>query len=143
MATDLPSSASWPAWPCCPQCGQRRHAVCPICHQARQDLPLAEDLTPGEDLAESRERPACCAEPCGTEGKCEELPILLLCPACDEAFPPQFHRQCHGCGHDFGDGVLLPDEEPVSTSGRAFLLLFVLVALVVGLVAYFAHLFRQ
>ena len=141
-------SATWPEWPRCPQCGQRRHAVCPICQAARDELPLAEYLPPAAPLEETR---VCCGS-CGsaetseapepsTEG--EEIPVLLFCAKCDEAFAPEFRQLCQKCGHDFGDGIAEPEVPLAASGGRAMLAVCGLTALAAAILAYCWYLFQK
>ena len=73
----------------------------------------------------------------------EEGPILLLCPQCDEPFTPTFYRLCQSCGHDFGEGVPSPTEEPVESNARVLFVMFLLVAVAAGILGYCWYLFRR
>lgn len=138
-------SATWTDWPRCPKCGQRRHAICPICQTAKDDLPLAEYLPPSAPLENSR---PCCggcesAETPEPAGAGEEIPLLLFCATCDEAFPPTFAALCQKCGHDFGNGVQPPEPELATAGGRAALVVCGLIALAAGILGYFWYLFQK
>ena len=144
-----PLSAAEPARPECPDCGKPRAAVCPFCRAAGSDFPAADmdfsmsvietqcdcggNCGPGaggtdaEKLAEQ-------AAP-GADDAWLEMPTMLVCPDCDEPFPPKYYRQCTGCGHDFGSGAELPDpihQEQLSTRVIAVIAFLVLSAIVAG-----------
>ncbi len=79
----------WEHWPTCPSCNRRRQTVCPVCGVAGDGFPLADYLAPPEPLRGSRQadKPPLRVEEDGLE-------VLLICPQCDEAFPPSFYRYC-------------------------------------------------
>ena len=130
----LPAEASaepW-QWPCCPACGRRRQTRCPTCDIGGDDFSLAEYLPT--------------LEPPATLESQETLPpipqdLLLMCPACDEAFSPAFYRHCQQCGYDFGQGLVLDATEGDDLTGRALIVLAGLVGLAVAIMAYFWWLF--
>jgi hypothetical protein len=147
----------WPEWPCCPQCGQRRHAVCPTCHAAQDDAPLADYVYEPAPLEPTRPGAASCSggccerngeEPAGDQPPCSSPEsvgppeILLRCTACAEAFAPVFDRTCRRCGHDFGDGLLLSSDDGVSAA-RPILVLLLLVATAAVVLGYCWYLFRH
>lgn len=131
MVPSEDSAEPW-QWPDCPQCGRRRQTRCPTCDIGGDDFSLAEylpTLGPPARL-ESQETPP----PIPQE-------LLLMCPACDEAFSPQFYRFCERCGYDFGDGLVLEAAEVDILTGRALIVLAGLVGLAVAIMAYFWWLF--
>lgn len=129
------------AWPCCPQCGERRMTRCPACGTSgtdflpadpntgdllglptpsagafsgcscgpggcgKRDAETAEDVSANEE--DKADHPT--EEPAETASS-----TLLLCPTCDEPFHPQYLRRCEGCGHEFPDGVEMPQHEEES-----------------------------
>ena len=100
-----PGDRIWTDWPCCASCGRPRLTVCPICGAAGSQFPLAEYLAPAAPVRNSRgdgpERP-------GADGPV--VPILLVCPQCDEAFAPSstanvrsagtMRARASTCGHE-------------------------------------------
>lgn len=121
-----PSHQSWHDWPVCPSCGQRRQTQCPVCQVSSDNFHLAEF----NDIA-----------PSGGDGGGEESPLpLLMCPTCDEAFTPRFYRACPWCNHQFEKHGLEAGSETASGeefSPRMLAVLMGLVALTMGLMAYF------
>jgi hypothetical protein len=107
----------------CPGCDKPRMAVCPFCRTSGTRFRSAD-----------------------TFGDTAEEEPLLLCPTCDEPFEATYLRTCEWCGHDFGSGVQAPEivkefsAEPLN--GRVLLVGLGGVALVAGLVIYFARLLR-
>lgn len=106
----------------CPQCSRRRTAVCPICKTA------GSNFHPGQTNVEMDDH--------------LDEPPLLICPTCDEPFEPSYLRRCEWCGHDFGSGISIP--EPTvptdfeSPNSRVIIVAVGLLALIGGLLAYFA-----
>jgi len=92
-------------WPTCPQCDALRQTICPVCQVAGNDFPLADQNDTPAPLTN--------ASLAGIEeleqAPSDELPLMLMCATCDEAFEPQFYRRCQWCGHDFADGLESPD----------------------------------
>ena len=113
----------WEEWPTCPECGQKRQALCPICGSAGTDFPLMDILRSG-----------------GNEQ------VLLFCRTCDDHFQPKFYRLCHGCGHDYGDGIRLETEGPLErepVSPRVWIVAGCLAVVVTAIVGYFAWVLRH
>lgn len=112
-------------WPVCPQCFARRQTVCPVCQVAGSDFPAADYQAP---VAPQRQSDGSWG-PQTAAGEVLASPLLLLCPTCDEAFPPQYYRRCQRCGHDFGQGIdvqpqgaeLPPARVLLATAGLALL----------------------
>ncbi len=77
----------WREWPICPHCRARQLTVCPLCGEQGDDFSLAE----WQGLPDAVETPS---------------HILLICPTCDEVFPPEFYRDCPWCGYHFGVGLV-------------------------------------
>lgn len=126
-------------WPTCPECSRRRQAVCPICKTAGRDFPLAEFLVEAVELRSTR--PSSREQP--QHRTADGPPILLICPNCDESFPPRFYRFCEDCGHDFGSGVQLRAEEgPEEMNRRVVLVAAVLGLLAIGSMIYLWILFH-
>jgi hypothetical protein len=115
-------------WPCCPQCDRRRQTRCPSCDLGSEDFPLADYLPPLESESGSADQDP----PDG---------LLLMCPTCDEAFPPRFYRYCQQCGHDFGDGMIIEGSDADALTGRAFAVLLGLVLFALAMLMYFWWLF--
>ncbi len=72
-----------------------------------------------------------------------ELPVLLFCPDCSEAFSPTFFRLCAQCGHDFGEGRVVSGPRPSEMNNRVLFAILVLTGLGIGSVVYFWMLFRN
>jgi hypothetical protein len=104
-----------------------------MCQRTGDDFPLADALPDAEPFP---------AEPFPDAEVGRQTEILLLCPDCDEAFPPRFYRRCHACGHDFGSGYEPPAPVKQELSERAVLVLFGLMLLLLGGILYFWLLFR-
>jgi len=69
--------------------------------------------------------------------------VMLVCPICDEAFPPKFFRRCRHCEHDFGSGLEVDSsEEPVANYRVVFTVLAVLAG-IAGIAVYLLFLFRE
>ncbi|MGD9721770.1 MAG: hypothetical protein AB7O59_05220 [Pirellulales bacterium] len=69
--------------------------------------------------------------------------LFVLCPTCDEPFEPEFPRRCEWCGHTFADGRELPPvppREPSEFNARVAIALVGVIAIIVGLIAFFARL---
>lgn len=96
------------------ECGDRRHSTVP----ADDPEPVSDEIVDAS------------------------LQVLLFCPACSEAFSPNFYRLCAQCGHDFGEGREVRVPRPSEMNNRVLVALSVLGALGVGLLAYFWMLFR-
>ena len=125
----------WKEWPRCPECEALRQAICPICKAAGTHFPLADFI------------PAAQVHSIGV-GTNEEEPtyddssVLLMCDACEEAFAPRFYRRCHSCGHAFEEGIKIASEPVAEFSSRALIVIFGTVAVVGGLLAFFAWVLR-
>ena len=65
---------------------------------------------------------------------------LVICPACDEPFSPQFYRLCQSCGHDFGIGIEV-DEEIEPIGNRALIVMAGLLVMAGAAVVYFYFLY--
>ena len=135
----------------CPGCGKPLESICPYCRAAGSDFPAAD-----MDFSMSVIETQCdCGGSCGQGGGADagksaepaepapddawlELPTMLMCPSCDEPFPPKYYRQCAECGHDFGEGVELP--EPVhheQISPRVVIVMGILATVAVAATVYF------
>jgi hypothetical protein len=107
----------------CPDCGQPRTAICPFCQTSGGRFKIAFTF--------DAERPS-------------EGPAMLICPTCDEPFEAAYLRHCEACGHDFGSGLEAPpvaspnEVEPMNV--RVLAIALAGLALIVGLLAYFAML---
>lgn len=73
------------------------------------------------------------------QSQAERPAELLMCPTCDEPFPPQYPRLCEWCGHEFADGFeVQPPAEPVEQiTGRVIAVIVGLVLLAVAIAVYF------
>jgi hypothetical protein len=132
----------WADWPCCPDCGRRRRTRCPTCDLGSDEFLLAEYLPVAESLPAARGCSSCGTGAPSGPSACEpDFGVLLMCPACDEAFSPQFYRLCEQCGHDFGDGTLVQAADADRVSDRALLVLAGLIALGLAMLAWFWYLF--
>jgi len=110
-------------WPRCPACGAPRLTRCPACRTTGTEFRRAELPEEATGAGEARE--------------------LVICPECDEPFPPQYARQCHQCGHQFADGFdPHPRRERASewVTSRIVLAIVVFAVIIAGLVIYFASL---
>ena len=110
-------------WPRCPACGAPRLTQCPACQTTGTEFRRAELPEAAEDAGTARE--------------------LVICPDCDEPFPPQYTRQCHQCGHQFADGFELHvqgEPAPEWVTWRIVLAIVVFAVIIAGLVIYFASL---
>ena len=133
----VPDERTWTDWPRCVHCGRLRLTVCPSCGVAGTHFPLAEFLTPAVPLHNSRRR--------GTETPQRDgdaLEILLVCPQCDEAFPPRFYRHCPECGHDAREGLQVQSRSVQPLSDAVVLAISGLLVTAVVLVLYFRWLFQ-
>ena len=126
-------------WPTCPDCRRRRQTICPICHEAGSGFPLADYNVESEPLRSTRGEQV--HQP--DEEPAEELPLLLICPNCDEAFEPRFYRLCQWCGHEFATGIELTAVTSELVSGRVIGVMMGLGALGVLLILYLWMLFRR
>jgi hypothetical protein len=99
--------APWEPWPTCPACGARRQARCPTCGFAANHFPLADYQELGAELRSPATRPP------RDSSDARAANVLLMCPACEEAFRPVFYDRCAACGHEFDGGVRpeIPDDE--------------------------------
>jgi hypothetical protein len=78
-----------------------------------------------------------------SEGSADvDSPVLLFCPACSEAFSPEFFRLCAQCGHDFGEGREVAVPRSSEMNNRVLAALIALGTLAVAMLAYFWMLFR-
>jgi hypothetical protein len=111
--------------------------VCAVCETAGTNFPLAEFV--GDDATTHGSSPL--ADDI-LRDEADGMPILLICPNCDESFVPRFYRRCEECGHDFGAGVELQEEEPAQVNYRTALVTLGLVVLAAALIAYFGLLLR-
>ena len=105
------------AWPTCPQCAKPRHAQCQTCGETRDFYPAAYQQA-------------------GEEHR------LRFCEICDDVTRLRLFRRCPGCGHDFGEGYEPPALPPAENDGRAWIVLWILVAGAAALGGYFYLLFR-
>jgi hypothetical protein len=158
-------------WPCCPQCGKRRLTRCTFCGTSGSDFPPADANTGdllGLPTASAEAFSGCSCGPggCGKHeaetaedvSAAEEEEVahtadepaesasstLLLCPTCDEPFHPEYLRRCEWCGHEFPDGVEIPvAQEKVQEpfNGRIAYVIYALVILAIGTIAYLMRLF--
>jgi hypothetical protein len=110
------------SWPRCPQCNALRITKCPACDTSGTGFPPADSIDAAQDDEAS---PA----------------PLVLCPECDEPFTPEYASACEWCGHTFPDGfapaVL---EQRFDLSPGLLAIVTAALAVVVGLLAYFAYL---
>jgi hypothetical protein len=162
----------WADWPRCPRCGTRRETACPDCALPGDDFALAE-LDPAADFGESQPAPSdgphtptaawahaqdCTATPRQASGPNQtSVPpddqgppasdagpdLLLVCPICDEAFPPRFFRRCRKCGHDFGSGPEFDANEKPTTNFRIIITLLAVLAVIAGIGCYLLFLFGE
>ncbi len=75
----------------------------------------------------------------------EEDQLVLMCPMCDEPFLPAFPKTCAWCGHEFEDGVDIPNPEyfpPEEIGPRVAAISLGIFALLGGVVFYFYMLVR-
>lgn len=105
----------------CPDCNRLRIAVCPFCKTTGSQF-RAADVIGGQPV--------------------DAEPMLLVCPICDEPFEPVYLRRCEWCGHDFGEGMEPPAIVKTAAveppNARVLLVGLAGVAIVVGLIVYFA-----
>ena len=129
--TQPPSARRWTDWPCCTHCGRPRLTVCPICGTAGDQFRLAEYLAPAAPVRGTRRATTGSPEP-------DEVvvEILLLCPQCDEVFPPRFYRYCPQCGHDEGTGMDVRPTAPPPLPTRPLLVLGGLITFLAALLLY-------
>jgi len=112
--------------PVCPGCGKPRITACPAC-----------GTTGGENFYDA-------GLPLDAEADSESSATsLLVCQTCDEAFTPQYPRLCEWCNHDFGDGTQIdePDDPLEIVSPRVIATIIALLAVCLGVAAYFALMF--
>ncbi len=108
-------------WPRCPACGAPRLTRCPACRASGAELRRAELPEEAEVATAARE--------------------FVICSECDEPFAPQYARHCHQCGHQFADGFDFPPQGEMPAervTWRIVLAIAVLVAIIAGIVIYFA-----
>jgi hypothetical protein len=116
-ATEAPA-AEWADWPKCPQCGERRAVRCSVCGSSGTSFPLADI----EETAAGQR-------------------VLLVCETCDDHFRPDFFRQCHRCGHDYGDGFEVERQwAPIELNARTWLVLGMLAVCAALFIGYFVWL---
>jgi hypothetical protein len=124
----------WADWPLCPECQHRRQAICDSCQFPGNDFPLAEFMDSIEiaPIGQFENGEHVEAEPRESTPR-----ILLMCPQCDEAFPPRFYRQCQWCGHEFESGRRIdsPITEPLTP--QAIWTIFALAVFCVGALGWF------
>jgi hypothetical protein len=113
------------SWPRCPQCGAPRITKCPACGTSGTGFPPADEI--------------------GGEPSDAALPRrLLLCIECDEPFPADYVHDCEWCGHEFPDGFRpAPAAEPEELSRGLIAVAGVTLAVVIGLLVYFAMLVQH
>jgi hypothetical protein len=129
----------WADWPLCPQCNHRRQAICDSCQFPGNDFPLADYLESIEISPIGRfEQGDQGAAEYHEEQPRETAPrVLLMCPQCDEAFPPHFYRTCQWCGHEFESGRQLENPLADQLTPQAMWTLFALALLGVGALWWF------
>jgi len=146
-------------WPRCPECGAPRSTRCPICGTAGSDFSPADMgfvwiPEAGDPLAAARScscgpgggTPAAAeTESAGADHSQPEKPAeLLMCPTCDEPFPPQYPRLCEWCGHEFADGfaIDLPQGPIEQINSRVIAVIVGLLVLAAAMVAYLIFIVR-
>jgi len=76
----------------------------------------------------------------------DDIPLMVMCPTCDEPFAPRYLRRCEWCGHTFPDGVELdvepsqagrPDEPSDPLTPQAIVTIIALLALGAALLIWF------
>ena len=95
--------------------------MCPICHTAGGDFPLADHQEGDFD-----------------EDAPSDLEIHLLCEICDEPFSPRFCRLCTNCEHDFGSGSEPQTANDHELTPRILIISIVLLAIAIGGMWYFS-----
>ncbi len=147
------------AWPRCPECGAPRSTRCPICGTAGSDFSPADMgfvwIPEPEDAGQGSPSCSCGPGGCtpaaaetestGTDQSQPEKPAeLLMCPTCDEPFPPQYPRLCEWCGHQFADGfaIDLPQGPIEQINSRVIAVIVGLLALAAAMVAYLMFIVR-
>lgn len=88
-----------PAWPRCERCGSPRQAECPTCGETGVRFTLSRLVLATESPRATRREQRESNE--GTSAGDEQM----VCPVCDEVFPPRYFRRCGVCGHDHADGL--------------------------------------
>jgi hypothetical protein len=106
------------AWPSCPQCRSPRNATCLLCGASRDFFPAAYQQE---------------GEPHG----------LRFCNTCDDVAELEYFRECHKCGHDFGDGYEPPKAPRQEDETRAWIVLYLMLAGAAALGTYFYFLLRR
>ena len=106
------------AWPTCPQCQTPRNARCLVCGAASDFFPQAYQTD-------------------------ESAGALRYCSSCDDVTKLEYFRECHQCGHDYGEGYLPPFEPPAENESRAWKVLWLMIAGAGIIGAYFYWLFRR
>lgn len=143
--------------PTCPKCERPRLAVCPYCETSSSEMPQGDPRYGGQSFTEllateNDEQTGATSKCCGKGNCCaEDEPgdtglqptALLICPTCDEPFEARYLRRCEWCGHDFGEGLEVPPQSPVTPIDINTRAVALTVAMVVGmslLVLYFSYL---
>ena len=70
----------------------------------------------------------------------EAAEMLVICPQCDEPFVPEFTRQCEWCDRQFAEGRPAPPFTGEVLNPAAIWLIIGLIAVLAGLLAWFAWL---
>ena len=119
------------SWPVCPSCRRRRHTSCPVCGTAGTDFPTA--FQPDEELLQ------------GVHVALDREALLVICPSCDEPFPPLFPARCEWCGHRFADGwePSRAQQEPSELNPRVWIVLAGLIVTVLTMIGVFAALVSE
>ena len=120
--------------------GAHRHSARAAAEQACRDVeaPSAETAAADGGSVPAEDEPAVSTSPASPEG----LAVMLVCPICDEAFPPRFFRRCRHCGHDFGSGRELESSEEPVANYRVVLTILAVLAVMAGISLYMFLLFR-
>ena len=122
------------AWPLCPGCQRPRHTMCAICGTAGCDFrPADHDVVETIEVHELE-----MDETAGEPATVERLLQMLMCSTFDEPFEPRFARRCEWCGHDFGDGYEFSMQHSEPISPRTLAVGAALVAVLLGVMIYFA-----
>lgn len=150
------------AWPRCPDCDAPRSTRCPVCGTAGSNFSPADMgfvwIPDPEDGAYRPPRCSCGPGGCTSAGEedvsapaadepesaaadesqSEKPAELLMCPTCDEPFPPQYPRLCEWCGHEFPDGfeLELPTEPVEQINSRVIAVIAGLLVLGVAMAFY-------
>jgi len=158
-AESPPPTETSGAWPRCPQCGALRATRCPACGTTGTQFDEADPEFAGPVVVDRDAQPISCSCQGGAcspqavsgadeaaeagPGEDEPAPTMLVCPACDEPFLPEYARRCPSCDHRFADGydVDLDPSARDRMSARAVAVILGLVGLVIAVLVYFASLF--